>query len=463
MSSFEPAPVSWPAGALSSGVFGLAFQDPGVADLLSDERYLQGLLRFEAMLAVVQGELSIIPTDAAERIQHVCTTLKVDPERLAAGVRRDGMPMIALVAVLREAVGSEFGAYVHWGATSQDAMDTALVLQLRPAVARIEQTLLQVVQQLAQLAREHRSTVMVARTHGQQAVPTSFGLKVAGWLSPLLKHQERLSQMSERLWQLQLGGAAGTLASLGAQAPAVRLKLAQALDLELGDLPWHSQRDSLAELGGWLSLVCGGLGKITQDIVLLSQSEVLEVLEAAPGVRGGSSCMPQKNNPMRCEQVLAAARTVASQLGALHGSLVQEHERATHGWQVEWLNLPQMVALTAGALSNVSAVFKDLQVQPERMLANLKNNHSLALAESAVGALSHWLSRPEAQRRVRECAHCAIAEGRSLLDVLRDSLDTDQITHQLNWSRLSDPVHALGQAPQFVDAVLARVPESARA
>lgn len=451
--------VGPPAGALSSGFLGLAFQDTEVAELMSDERYLQGILRFEGELARVQGEQRLIPVEAAERIFQVSVTLQLDTSGLAAGVEKHGMPMIALIAQLRKAVGPEHGAYVHWGATSQDALDTASVLQLRSAVLRIEQLLRTVVKQLAVLAGQYRSTVMVARTHGQQAVPTSFGLKVAGWLAPLLRHLERLEQMNERLWQLQLGGAAGTLASLGSSAPEIRQRLASALQLGLAAMPWHSQRDSFSELGSWLSLVCGGLGKLAQDVILLSQSEVSEALEAAPGSRGGSSCMPQKNNPMRCEQVLAAARSVAAHLGALHGSLIHEHERATHGWQVEWLSLPQMVLLTAGALKNTEAVLEDLQVQPERMISNLRNSQDVALAERASLALSEHWPRPKAQACVSRCAHTAIREGRSLLDILRETLASSDEAPALNWGELADLSLAIGQAPAFVDAVLRRVPD----
>lgn len=446
------------AGALSSRIFGGAFQDAVVAALLSDEQYCRALLQFEGALAFVQGQEGLIPKPVAQQIQRVCGELNLDLNVLAAGVQRDGMPMIAVISQLREAVGVQAADFVHFGATSQDAMDTALLLQLKPIVQHLKSNLQAVASQLVCLAEEHRTVVMVARTHGQHAVPTSFGLKVAGWLSPLLNHLQRLQQLEARLWQLQLAGAAGTLASLGSAAPAVREGLALQLGLGLGEMSWHTQRDGLVELGSWLSLVCGSLGKFAQDTILMTQSEISEVQEAAAGVRGASSCMPQKNNPMRCEQVLAAARAVAGHLAPLHGALVQEHERGTHGWQVEWLSLPPMVSLTSGALANSRAILNDLQVAPDIMLRNLRANFDLALSERLSVALAAQLPRSEAQGHLRNSALRALKEERSVLEILSEELQqaAPTMAAALNWQQLADPSLALGQSTQFLDAVLQR-------
>ena len=258
----------------------------------------------------------------------------------------------------------------------------------RRVLERIDGELIELLRRLAELARAHRGTVMAARTHSQQALPTSFGLKLVGWALPLARHRERLFELDRRLSVVQLGGAAGTLLALGPRALDVADALARELGLRAPELPWHTQRDAIAELGSWLGLCTGSLGKLAQDVILLCQSEVAELSEAPHGTRGGSSSMPQKNNPMRSEQILAAARAVSAHVSALMAALVQEHERGTHGWQVEWLCLSPMLLLTAGAFKNALELGADLVVHPERMRDNVMSQQGLVLAEPAVGALS---------------------------------------------------------------------------
>jgi 3-carboxy-cis,cis-muconate cycloisomerase len=436
---------------LSSAIFGPAFCDPEVQALLDDEAYFRALLEVEAALARVQASVGIIPANAAAAITAAAAGLRLDAPVLAAGVLRDGVPMLALVKQLRSAVADEAAQYVHWGITSQDVMDTATVLCARRVLSHLERGLGALFARLAELAGVHRQSVMAARTHGQQALPTTFGLKLVLWASPLARQHERLLQLLPRFAVVQLGGAAGTLAALGVRAPEVVRGLARELDLGAPPLPWHAQRDCIVELGAWLGLLTGSLGKLAQDVILLCQSEVAELAEAAPGQRGGSSSMPQKNNPMRSEQILAAARMSGAQQAALQQALVQEHERGTHGWQVEWLCLSPLLVLAAGALHHARVLLAELQVDAARMRANLLAPPAAAFAEAAVGALAAELPRPEAQALVAAAAARARAEGRALVQVLREQLAESAPGNQIDWQRLALPESHLGQALTWVD------------
>jgi 3-carboxy-cis,cis-muconate cycloisomerase len=370
---------------------------------------------------------------------------------------RDGVPTLALVSQLRAAAPAHARPFVHWGATSQDIMDSATVLCVQRVLSHIRNVLVDLMRALAALAAQHRGSVMAARTHGQQALPTSFALKVAVWASPLVRHHERLAELRPRLCVVQLGGAAGTLAALGPRALELEQGLAAELGLGVADVPWHTQRDALGELGGWLAILSGSLGKMAQDVLLLCQTEVAELSEAPHGQRGASSSMPQKNNPMRSEQILAAARSTTAQLsGLLHG-LVQEHERGTHGWQVEWLCLSPMLMLTAGALHNARLLTRELQVYPERMRENLLAQHGLTLAEAAVGALCSEMPRPQAQALVTRGASRAMQERRFLIDILRESVSETVPGNRIDWDNLARPENQLGQADALVERVLRRV------
>jgi 3-carboxy-cis,cis-muconate cycloisomerase len=442
---------------LSSAIFGPAFLDPAVAGLLDDAAYFRALLEVEAALARVQARLGIIPDSAATAIASAAAGLELDAAALGAGVLRDGIPMIALVKQLRAATGGQAAEYVHWGATSQDIMDSATVLCATRVLAHLARTLGAVFQALAQLALTHRESVMAARTHGQQALPTTFGLKVALWASPLLRQYERLQQLWPRFAVVQLGGAAGTLAALGPRAPEVVSGLAAELGLGTPELPWHAQRDRIVELGAWLGLLTGSLGKLAQDVILLCQSEVAELAEALPGQRGGSSSMPQKNNPMRSEQILAAARMSGAQLAALQPALVQEHERGTHGWQLEWLCLSPLLLLSAGALHHANVLLAGLEVDRGRMRANLLAPPAGAFAEAAVGALSAELTRPAAQALVAASAARAGVEGRRLLELLQEQLRESAPQNRIDWAWLAQPENHLGQALAWVDQTVLRL------
>ncbi|MBF0277814.1 MAG: 3-carboxy-cis,cis-muconate cycloisomerase [SAR324 cluster bacterium] len=433
-----------------SFLYGSLFSDPDTVKLFSDSERVQAMLSVESALAEVQGDLRIIPSQAADEIVCATRTLKPDFDALQSGTEQAGFPIIALTSQLKSAVSQETAHYIHWGATTQDIMDTALILQLKEGLTLFERSLDRVIEHLGNLADLHRNTLMAGRTHSQQALPITFGYKVAGWLAPLLRHRMRLTEMRPRLCVVQFGGAAGTLAALGEQGMEVMEHLAKKLTLELPLVPWHSQRDAFAELANWLSLITGSLGKLAQDVILLSQSEINEIRESSHSDRGGSSTMPQKSNPILSEMIVACARMNATLLSNMHHALIAEQERATHGWQLEWLTLPQMFSCTGAALNHANKVAESLVINDQQMQFNLDRANGLLLAEAATFALSEFLPRSEAQRLVKSACLETAENGRHLMDILAEQSKINEI----DWQAMKNPAQYLGMCSVFVDRVL---------
>jgi 3-carboxy-cis,cis-muconate cycloisomerase len=326
-------------------------------------------------------------------------------------------------------------------------------LGLRRATALIEERLREVVEMLIALAERHRGTVMAGRTHGQQASPITFGLKVANWLAPLSRHWQRLSELKPRLFVVQCGGAAGTLAALGDRGPAVLDACARTLGLGPA-APWHTQRDAIVEYGNWLAMVAGSLGKIGQDVILLAQTEVAEVRESSDGARGASSTMPHKANSIGSEMMVVAARATGALLSALHAAAVQEHERATHGWQLEWLVLPQMVALTYGSASHAAVLARHMQVDGPRMRQNMAQASDVTLAESLALALAEKIPLEEAQALVRRVAIEARDSREPLVAAVRRAATARGLDAGIAWDQLADPSAYLGATHALIDRVL---------
>lgn len=431
-----------------SALYGALFSDPEIADAFSDAATLRAMLDVEAALARVQGRLGIIPAEAAARVADVVASFEPDIAGIAAGTEKSGVPIIPLVEQLRAAVGGEAAGYVHWGATSQDIVDTGLVLRLRGVADMLEEKVGRLSGLLGKLADEHRGTVMAARTRSQQALPTSFGLKAAGWLSPLIDHATRLEEMRPRLVVVQFGGAVGTLSALGDRGIEAMEALGKELNLAVPAAPWHVRRDGLAEFAGWLSMVTGSLGKMARDLILLAQSEVTEV---RPGVGGGSSTMPQKSNPVACEVMVTLARQNATLVSSMHQAAIQEHERGAPGWQLEWLTLPQMAVATGAALNHAIAVIETLEVDTARMRANLDDSNGLILAEAAAFALVEHMPRSEAQALVKAACGEVARTGRPLMEILGGKTDAP-----VDWDAVADPANYLGSANELIDRILAR-------
>ncbi len=433
-----------------SRILGPLFAEPGIARLFDDSATVRAMARVEAALARAEAAAGIIPHPAAARITAAAGTFTADLDALGRGVELSGVAVIEFVAQFRAHVGGDAAQWVHWGATSQDIVDTALVLQLRDALALIAERIDRVVATLAVLADAHRFTVMAARTRYQQALPTTFGLKCAGWLLPLVRCRERLAELRPRLLVVQFGGAAGTLAALGDDGVPVMEGLARELALGCPPLPWHTQRDGIVELVSWLSLVTGALGKLGQDAVLLAQTEVGEMDESAGGGRGGSSTMPQKANPVTGEALVAAARLNATLLGGLHQAQIQEHERGGVGWQMEWATLPTLVVTAGAALSKAAALLERLSVSAGRMRDNLGAADGLILAEAATFALAAHMPRPDAQAVVKTAVRSVVSGGGHLVDALQALTPVP-----VDWERLRDPANYLGSCNRLIDRALA--------
>lgn len=434
------------ASVFDSLIYGRLFADDAIAALFDDREQVRAMLRVEAALARAEAASGVIPEPAAQRIVAAAESLDPDPAGLAETTSENGVPVSALVTRLRAAVGGEAASYVHWGATSQDIVDTALVLQLCDAATLMDERLADLGRKLSDLARRHADTPMLARTRSQAAVPTSFGLKAAGWAAPLQRHRTRLAELKPRALMVQLGGAAGTRSVLGSAGTAVVAELARELSLGSTTVPWHAQRDGVAELAGWLSLVTGSLAKLAQDIILLAQTGIDEV---HPG-GGGSSTMPQKRNPVGAELLVALARHNVALLGEMHQALVHNHERDGAAWTSEWIALPQMTVAAGTALSRAAGLVDVLTIDQSRMAENLAALNGLAFAESATFALARSMPRREAEQMVKAAAERARADRGHLFDHLAASTDA-----QVDWEALKSPAVQVESAARIVEEFLA--------
>jgi len=440
-----------------SPVLGALYGTDAMRAAMGERAFLQRMLDVEVALARAQARLGIIPAEAAEEIARVADVDRLDLAAMAAGTRNTGYPVVALVKQLSAFAGPEAGKWTHWGATTQDIMDSAVVLMMRQGLALIRMDLVQLNAALAVLARSHRGTVMAGRTHLQHALPITFGYKVAVWLSPLITMVERLDQMRPRVERVQFGGAAGTLASLSGQGLLVQRELARELGLAVPDITWHVARDGFAEAVCLLGLICGALSKLATDVMLLMQTEVAEVAEPHVAGRGGSSTMPQKRNPIACEYVLAQARGVHALVPQMLAAMAQDLERGTGPWQAEALAIGQAFNLTHGAIMQARLIAEGVVVDAARMRRNLNITGGMIVAERVMMGLAPILGRNEAHHVLNHACDVALAEGRPLADVL---LTDPQIAARMlpgQIHELTDPEQYVGDCFAFTDQVLARL------
>ncbi|MCI1738378.1 MAG: 3-carboxy-cis,cis-muconate cycloisomerase [Pseudomonas veronii] len=437
----------------SNQLFDAYFSAESMAEVFCDQGRLQGMLDFEAALARAEAQVGLIPQAAVAPIAQACLASLYDVDALGVAIASAGNSAIPLVKALGKWVAGEDPSaerYVHLGATSQDVMDTGLVLQLRRALALIEADLARLGDILAAQAQRYAAVPLAGRTWLQHATPVTLGMKIAGWLGAVTRSRQRLIELKPRLLVLQFGGASGTLAALGEQAMPVAQALAAQLQLTLPEQPWHTQRDRLVEFASVLGLIAGSLGKLGRDISLLMQTEEAEVFEpAAPG-KGGSSTMPHKRNPVGAAVLISAATRVPGLVATLFSAMPQEHERSLGLWHAEWETLPEICRLVSGALQQALLVSAGLEVDPERMARNLDLTQGLVLAEAVSIVLAQRLGRDTAHHLLEQCCKRAVAEQRHLRAVLADEpLITAELS-ATDLDRLLDPAHYLGQAQTWV-------------
>ena len=446
-------PRSLPQSVLYDTLFG----DSGVAAALSSSALVQRMLDVEVALARAEADAGVIPAAAVPPIAAAARADLMDLRRLAADAAASGNLVIPLVRQLTALVAErdeDAAGVVHWGATSQDIIDTALVLQLRDGVPHVLRHLDAAASSAASHAKRFIATPMAGRTWLQQATPVSFGLKAAGWLDALMRERRMLAAALDAASVLQFGGASGTLASLGDAGLRVSEALGARLGLEVPAVPWHTSRGRLASLGCALGVTAGVLGKIARDLALLSQTEVGEAMEAPAEGRGGSSTMPHKRNPISASIALAAATRTPGLVAALLGSMGQEHERGLGGWQAEWVVLPELVQATGGAARAIASALEHLVVNEERMRENLQAGHGLPLAEAISMALAGHVGKARAHALLERAVHEAVAQDRPLADIVSAMPEVTEWISPAEIRRRLMPENYLGAAQTFVTRAL---------
>jgi len=442
----------------SNQLFDAYFTQPAMRAIFSDQGRLQGMLDFEAALARAESSTGLIPKDVVADITTACRAELYDLDELAIAIGSAGNSAIPLVKALGKQIAAHNETaerYVHMGATSQDVMDSGLVLQLRSAIELLESDLAQLADALAERAQRYASTPLSGRTWLQQATPVTLGMKIAGWLGAITRHRQRLLEIKPRLLCLQFGGASGSLAALGDHAFAVAEELAGELNLHLPDQPWHTQRDRLVEFASLLGMIAGSLGKVGRDLSLLMQTEVGEMFEpSAPG-KGGSSTMPHKRNPVGAAVMIGAATRAPGLVATMFAAMPQEHERSLGLWHAEWETLPELCCLVSGSLQQALQVVPGLEVDAKRMLQNLELTKGLVLAEAVSIALAQRIGRDAAHHLIEQCCRRAVEQGAHLRQVLGAE---PQVTAQLSTEeldRLLDPANYLGQSQRWVQRAVA--------
>jgi 3-carboxy-cis,cis-muconate cycloisomerase len=439
---------------LDSILFRDAFGTPGMRAVFSDRALIGRYIEVEIALARAEARCGVIPAEAADAIARCCDLDALDFDLLRHETDNVGYPILPLVHQLVKQCG-ESGRWLHWGATTQDIMDCAVVLQVRDGLALIGEDITGLRKILADLAQKHRDTPMAGRTHLQQALPVTFGYKAAIWLAMLDRHAERLAQLAPRVLVGQFAGAAGTLASLGDKGFAVQAALCEELKLGVPVATWHVARDGFAETVNFLGLVTGSLGKIALDLMIMASTEFAEVYEPFVPGRGASSTMPQKRNPISSELMLAAAKGVRQHAGLMLDAMIHDFERATGPWHAEWVAIPESFVLTAGALHQAKFALGGLVVDEARMAHNLGLSKGLIVAEAVMMHLAPFIGRQQAHDVVYAACRVVNDTGRALAEVLADDPEVSRHFDRAALDRLTDPANYLGLAPAMVDRVLA--------
>ncbi|MGA7073211.1 class-II fumarase/aspartase family protein [Bradyrhizobium sp.] len=446
-------PASPATTVFDSVLFRDAFGTPGMREVFSDRTLIGRYVEVEIALAKAEAKCGVIPVEAADAIARQADASGLDLDVLRQETDNVGYPILPPVHQIAKQCG-DAGRYVHWGATTQDIMDTAVVLQLREGLRLIEADISSLRRTLADLSRHHRDTPMAGRTHLQQALPITFGYKTSIWLATFDRHAERLQQLKPRVLVGQFAGAAGTLASLGDKGFDVQQALCEELGLGVPVSTWHVARDGFAEAINWLALVTGSLGKIALDIMIMASTEFAEVYEPFVKGRGASSTMPQKRNPISSELMLAAAKAVRQHAGLMLDATIHDFERATGPWHAEWIAIPESFVLTAGALHQAKFALSGLIVDEGTDGENLDISRGLIVAEAVMMGLAPQLGRQEAHDVVYDACRHANEAHLSLQETLMSDPRVTSTIDQATIERLTSPKNYLGLAPQMVDRVL---------
>lgn len=446
--------MSIPSGEL----LGPFFASAKMRALLSDAGTLQRMLDVEAALAAAEASARVIPRTAVAPIAAACDARRYDPAAIGTAAANTGNVAIPLVKALTAEVAKrnkEAARFVHWGATSQDIIDTAAVLALREAGALLDRDLIRAIKAFVSLAKKHRKTVMPGRTWLQQALPTTFGLKSAAYAASLARARSRMGEAIFEASVLQFGGAAGTLAALGGKGGAVARALGKELALAVPPAPWHAHNDRIANAASAIAIAIGECGKIARDVSLLMQTEIAEAFEPAGTGRGGSSTMPQKRNPVLSAQILTAANIAPGLVASLLAGLVQEQERGLGGWQASWLTLPQLLLIASGAFERTAELASGLEIDKARMQANLELSNGAVMAEAVQFALGQKIGRMEAHELLASASKKAAAQNRHLKEILREMPEVRLTPKKLD--EIFDPARYLGESEKFIDAALAAI------
>lgn len=442
-----------------SQLYASLFYQQDVTEIFSDRALVKYMIETEVALAQAQAAVGVIPQSAADIITFATQDAveKIDFQSLAIATGLAGniaIPFVKQLTSIVKQVDEEASRYVHWGATSQDILDTACVLQSRDALVIVELLLNQCYQAALQQAQRYRHQVMMGRTWLQQALPITLGHKLARWASAFKRDLDRLQLMKSRVLTAQLGGAVGSLASLQNQGTSVTQAFAKALNLTHAACTWHGERDRIVEIASVLGLITGNAGKMARDWSLMMQTEVAEVFEPTAQGRGGSSTMPHKRNPVAAASVLAAANRVPALMSSMYQSMVQEHERSLGSWHAEWLALPEIFQLTAGALERTLDVLKGMDVNAENMRANIECTQGLIMAEAVMMALAPHLGRLNAHHVVEAACKKAVAEQKHLKDIMAETAEVTALFDAKQLEAIFKPESYLGNIQDQIDAVL---------
>ena len=442
------------ASIIDSSIFQGIFTTDAMREVWSDENRTAKYVEIERALAIVQGRLGMIPKEAADEIVSHCRIDKIDMARLRQQTERIGYPILGVVTQINQLCRDKLGEFVHWGATTQDITDTATVLQIREALQLVDDELAAIARAMAKLAKDHRLTPVIGRSNLQQAIPVTFGYKMAGLLSAILRHRERLAQLKERVLVGEFAGAAGTLASLEKGAMETQAGLCAELGLKQPLIAWHTIRDNIAETGALLGLIGGTLGKLSMDVKLMMQTEVGEVFEPYHHGRGSSSTMPQKRNPIASCYIHAAISVVRQHSAALMDAMVADHERSTGPWEIEWIVLPEAFCLIAGALKQSRSIVEGLEIDAAAMMRNIEMTGGLVMSEAVMMGLGPYIGREYAHDLVYDLCRESLAKKTPLIELLAAHPQIKPHVGRAELQRMLDPANYLGQSGAMVDRVL---------